>query len=221
MARSRRRNWAILVVAATVTTVAATASLAESCDAHYAGSSRDLAAELLIARGDVVRLKDPNLSFLNRQGLSQRVAGALGLLPWLLRNACDAEAAERLRAWQDRSLTTAADRAALIADLDAVVAGHALDRDAFLQPPPPGRSLLEARAIHQGYCAGCHDGAGDGDPHVDLPPRDLFAMAQQGPEDEFLARLINGVKGDATILYANPLSDAQIGALLRVYEERR
>jgi hypothetical protein len=46
-------------------------------------------------------------------------------------------------------------------------------------------------------------------------------MAKHGPEDEFLARLINGVKGDAAILYANPLSDAQVSALLRIYEERR
>ena len=221
MARLRRQTWTTLAVAATVSAVAATAAFAGTCDAAGSAASRELASELLIARGDVVRLTDATLSPANRQGLNERVAGALGVLPWLLREACDPEAAERLRTWQQHALASADDRRALIADLDAAVASHPLDRDAFLQPPPPGRSLREARAIHDTYCAGCHDDAGNGATDIALPSRDLFAMAQHGPEDEFLARLINGVKGDATILYANPLDDAQIGALLRVYEERR
>jgi hypothetical protein len=221
MARWRRQIRTTLVVAATVTAVAVTAALAGDCTTGSAAADRELAAELLIARGDVVRLANATLSPPNRQGLNERVAGALGLLPWLLRQACDGAAAERLRAWQGRSLGAAADRRALIADLAAVIAAHPLDRDPFLKLPPPGRSLQEARDIHETYCAGCHDGAGDGAPDLALPPRDLFAMAKHGPEDEFLARLINGVKGDAAILYANPLSDAQVSALLRIYEERR
>jgi hypothetical protein len=62
-------------------------------------SSRLLAAELLIVRGDLGRLaSEPGLSPANREGLRQRIVGALGLLPWLLREAGDAAEADRLRA---------------------------------------------------------------------------------------------------------------------------
>jgi cytochrome c553 len=85
--------------------------------------------------------------------------------------------------------------------------------------PTPAR-LSEARAIHATYCAGCHDGAGNGAPEVLLPARDLFEMGRQEAADVFLARLVNGVKGDAAIHFANPLTDAQIGALWTLYRAR-
>ena len=57
-------------------------------------------------------------------------------------------------------------------------------------------------------------------PDLLLPARDLFQMARQETVDEFLARMVNGVKGDATIHFANPLTDAQIGALSTFYRSR-
>ena len=91
---------------------------------------------------------------------------------------------------------------------------------AFLAPPPTPARLSEARAIHGTYCAGCHDGAGNGAADLLLPARDLFQMARQETVDEFLARMVNGVKGDASIHFANPLTDAQIGALSTFYRSR-
>lgn len=202
--------------------VAAAAAPVGSCNTAEPDLSRQLAAELLIVRGDLVRLdEDSGLSATHREGLHQRIAGALGLLPWLLRKACDEERAERLRTWQQRSWETAPDRDALLADLRAAIAAHPLDRDAFPPATPDERRFAEARAIHDTYCAGCHDGAGNGATDLPLPAHDLFAMAQQTPSDELLARLINGVKGDATLLFANPLTEEQIGALLSLYRERR
>lgn len=187
--------------------------------APAAAPSHELAAELLILRGDLRRLHDePGLSPKNREGLHQRIAGALGLLPWLLRQAGDAPTAERVRTFQGRSIVGA--RADLIALLDGTIARHPLDRAAFMEPPPTPARLNEARAIHQTYCAGCHDGAGKGSPDLLLPARDLFQMAKQETADEFLARMVNGVKGDATIHFANPLTDAQIGALSVFYRTR-
>lgn len=179
--------------------------------------SRTLAAELLIVRGDLGRLADPSLSPANREGLRQRVVGALGLLPWLLRETGDAPGAERLRAWQGRSFADAAGRTALLADIATAIASHPIDRGVFLEPPLTPERLREARAIHQAFCAGCHDGAGAGASDALLPARDLFAMARREPSDEFLARLANGVKGDEAIHFANPLTDAQIGALRAFY----
>ena len=177
-----------------------------------------LAAELLIVRGDLARLGDePGLSPANREGLRQRIVGALGLLPWLLREAGDAPAADRLRVWQSRPFVDAAARAALTAEIDAEIARHAIDRGAFLDPPPTPARLNEARSIHETYCAGCHDGAGNGASDALLPARDLFGMARREAPDLFLARLINGVKGDEAIHFANPLTDAQIGALWTFY----
>ena len=192
--------------------VAVTVALAGPSPGRSA--ARQLAAELLILRGDLGRLGESGLSPQNREGLRQRIAGALGLLPWLLRDAGDADAAERLRAWQGRDPDAAA-RAALMTELDAAIARHPIARDAFLRPMPGG--LREARAIHAAYCAGCHDGAGNGAPEVTLPARDLFLMGRQETPDMLLARLVNGVKGDATIHFANPLTDAQLGALWRLY----
>lgn len=213
------RHYALKGVAVTAMALAAAVIAASAArpDASPAATSRQLSAELLIVRGDLLRLEnEPALSPLNRDGLNQRVEGALGLLPWLLRKAGDAQGADRLRPWQQRSFADAANRAALIAEIDATIARFPIDRDAFLAPAPTHGS--EARAIHEAYCAGCHDGAGNGAAEVSLPPRDLFLMARQDPPDAFLARLVNGVKGDATIQFANPLTDAQIGALWMFYK---
>jgi len=180
--------------------------------------SRTLAAELLIVRGDLDRIaNEADLSPVNREGLRRRMVGALGALPWLLREAGDAAGADRLRAWQGRSFSETAARDALIADVDASIASHRIDRGAFLQPPPTPAQLSDARAIHQTYCAGCHDGTGKSEASALLPARDLFAMARREDMDLFLARLVNGVKGDEAIRFANPLTDAQIGALYTFY----
>ena len=219
MARPRHIVPTCLVMTAMALAVAVMIALAvpavRAAGAPPAG--RQLAAELLILRGDLDRLAhEPGLSAKNREGLRQRIAGALGLLPWLLREAGDAAAAERLRGFQGRPLTTVAS-AGLIAQLDAAIARHPLDTAPFLDPPPTPARLTEARAIHQTYCAGCHDGAGQGPRDLLLPARDLFGMARREPRDLFLARMVNGVKGDATVHFANPLKDAQIGALWAFY----
>jgi hypothetical protein len=222
---ARWRHYALMRPAVTAIAFAAAVTVASILSASAAPSARPdparpLAAELLILRGDLGRLEESGFSSQNRTGLRQRIAGALGLLPWLLRQAGDAHGAERLRAWQRRPLADAAARNALIAALDAEITRHPIDRAAFLGEPPTPERLSEARAIHATYCAGCHDGAGNGAPEVLLPARDLFEMGRQEAADVFLARLVNGVKGDAAIHFANPLTDAQIGALWTLYRAR-
>jgi len=218
---AQRRHFArtSMATAATALAVAAVVvSAAARPETAGNAASRQLAAELQILRGDLGRLaQDPDLSRQNREGLNRRIEGALGLLPWLLRQAGDPQGADRLRPWQQRPLADAASRAALTAELDAAIARFPIDRDAFLKPAPTAARMSEARAIHDTYCAGCHDGAGSGARDVVLPARDLFLMARREPPDLFLARLINGVKGDASIQFANPLTDGQIGALWHYY----
>lgn len=218
MAQPRHFTLKSAAVAAMALAIAAVAVSEAHSDAARPTPSRQLAAELLIVRGDLLRLENElDLSRLNREGLSQRIEGALGLLPWLLRQAGDAHGAERLRLWQQRPLTGAANRTALTVEIDAVLSRFPIDRNAFLELQPTPAHMNEARAIHETYCAGCHDGVGNGAADAMLPPRDLFRMARQESPDIFLARLINGVKGDASISFVNPLTDAQISRLWSFY----
>ena len=171
-----------------------------------------LAAELLIVRGDLNRLDDgSSLPQAHVRGLTDRVTGALGLLPWLLRQANDLDGATQLQA---------ATGTGLINTLDQLIARHPLDTTPYVADRLTPTQRRDAMLIHDTYCSGCHDGAGQGDEDVELPARDLSFMAREGPPVTFLARLINGVKGDETLLFSNPLTQAQITALWRYYQNR-
>jgi len=215
MARLRHISWNRL--AATSIGVAAFAvllpALGALADTPVASSTRTLAAELRIARGDLARLDEPNLPAAHRDGLVARIEGALGLLPWLLIQAGDPEGADRLAS----PGTDVGERDALMRALDEVSARHPFDLVDRGTGGVSATALLEARAIHDTYCAGCHDGTGTGDPETDLPIRDLFGMARAEPEEVFVARLYNGVKGDETIGFRNPLTETQFLALWRYY----
>ena len=212
----RGRRFAVIARAVAAMAFAVAVTAAAAAPSSHPAPARQLAAELLILRGDLRRFDESGLSAQNREGLRQRIAGAVGLLPWLLRQAGDAAGADRLRRWQQRPLADAAVRATLVAALDAEIARHPIDRAAFSTAPTPAR-LREARTIHETYCAACHDGTGNGAPDLALPARDLFQMGRRESPDELLARLVNGVKGDASIHFANPLTDEQLGALWALY----
>ncbi len=182
-----------------------------------APNERQLAAELRIVRADVMRLDTRTLPPLHRQGLRQRIAGALGVLPWLLRLGSDKKGADAVRVWQEKPLDTAAKRARLVALLTRLGTAHRIDVAYFKALPDTSAARNEARAIHNTYCASCHDGAGNGDPGLARPARDLFTMAHSVDASTSLARLINGIKGDAAIRFGNPLSDARLAALWRYY----
>lgn len=170
-----------------------------------------LAAELLIVRGDLSRLnRAMDLSPAHISGLQDRIKGALGLLPWMLHQAGDNEGADKLRTANGRALRET---------LDQLIARHPLNLAPYAPDRLTAKQRREAFAIHDTYCAGCHDDAGDGDADTALPARDLFVMARTASPETFLARLINGVKGDDTLLFANPLTTQQLAALWSLYRE--
>lgn len=172
---------------------------------------QELAAELLIVRGDLLRLTDnAHLPAPHVQGLELRIQGALGILPWLLQRANDRSGADQLRVSQSS-------RPALISVLDQLITRHPLDTSPYAPQHLTATQRREAYAVHDAYCASCHDDMGEGDPDTVLPTRDLFQMAQEFSSKAFLARLINGVKGDETLLFTNPLTPQQIGALWHHY----
>ncbi|GKY88424.1 hypothetical protein [Sinisalibacter aestuarii] len=215
MARERPSTIARTIVAAGIS-LAATVFWPGAAASDPA--PRALASELRITLGDLGRLGAEGLPPRHAEGLVARIEGALGLLPWLLTGAGDAAGAAALAAWQGADLEPAGQRAALTALVGELAARHRLDLFARTAIAPPGAGLAEAQAIHETYCFGCHDDYGMGDPDEPLPSRDLRLMAQEEPGDIFLARLIGGVKGDESIAFHNPLTEAQILALYAYYQ---
>jgi len=179
--------------------------------------ARYVASELLIALGDVRRLEDAGLPPRHREGVTQRIEGALGVLPWLLIRVGDPDGAASVAGWSGDRLRRDAARA----DLDDLLSGlserHPLALARRTQIPQPTAALQEAEAIHQTYCAACHDRAGNGDPEALLPSRELRRMAGEEPGEIFLARLISGIKGDEGIAFRNPMTDRQLLALWAYY----
>jgi hypothetical protein len=189
-----------------------------AADAPAPSARTVLAAELLIVWGDAQRLAaEADLPPRHRAGIERRIRGALGLLPWMLARAGDADGASALRAWQDKGLFGPA-FSALLARLSE---RHPLDVAAFSGRPDTPATRRAAGLIHRTYCAGCHDDAGTGSPDEALPARDLFAMARAEPRRVSLARLINGVKGTAELKFENPLDTDRIAALWRYYARGR
>ncbi|SMH45601.1 hypothetical protein [Maritimibacter sp. HL-12] len=176
-----------------------------------ARADRTLAAELRVLQGDLARLRENGLPEAHREGLEARVTGSLGLVPWLLIQSGDEAGADRLAA--DRR----DDPDDLAGALDSLIGRHPFDLLEQGTADVSAKALLDARAIHETYCAGCHDDTGEGDPGMKLPIRDLFGMAREEPADIFAARLYVGVKGDATIGFQNPLTETQFLALWRYY----
>lgn len=216
----KRQSTAKRLVAATLHGVAATFLWLGHAVAEPGLDWSDaeiLPAELRVALGDVMRLGKVGLPPRHAEGLTDRIEGALGLLPWLLLKAGDDKGAEALGAWSGRPLDAAPDRVALSELLSALSEDHPLALAERTGLTPPAAAIAEARAIHDAYCMGCHDGFADGDPDARLPSRDLRLMARAEPGDIFLARLVNGVKGDESIAFVNPLTDRQVLALWAFY----
>ena len=188
----------------------------------FAGQAQSdvLAAELRIVRADLIRLDKGDVhSPLHIQGLKMRIAGGLGILPWLLRHSGDDVGAERLRGWNMQMLGDHTERAWLVRQLDTTIKRHPLDLSRYPVDRVTSAQKREARAIHETYCAGCHDDVGQGDADTLLPARDLYVMSRESAPEDFLARIINGVKGDETLLFSNPLTAQQIAALWALYRE--
>lgn len=179
-------------------------------------AARALAIELQVALGDLRRLDTPDLPTAHAEGLRERLAGSLGLLPWLLLRAGHGGDAEALAGWASRPLDAEA-RRRLRPVLDDLAAAVPFALAARADLPQPPAALAEAAALHETYCAGCHDGAGAGDPDARLPARDLRRMAREETAAEFLARLAAGIKGDETIAFRTPVTDRQILALRAYY----
>lgn len=183
---------------------------------------RRLSAELVILAADLRLYADPATAPDRRQGLADRMAGALAGLPWLIRLARaerpdiappPSGAVAALRgAWRDGRATD------LAAGLDRLSARFPFDASALLPRGDDPARLARARALNNDLCAGCHDGS---DPDGERPAIDLFKEGAAMPARDLAARLAVGVKGDRLTAKDNPLSDDQIAGLIALYRSGR
>lgn len=194
-----------LVLSLVVAAFAAATAFAQ--DEH----ERRLGAELVVMAGDLRRLTSSAEPERSREGIRARLAGALSALPLLLREAGAPDAA---RIGEARAALERGQWAALERVLGQLSARHPLDLSHILPAGATPERLRVGRGIHRRACAGCHD-APSGD--AALPASDLFRLAHSMPAEEFAARLINGVRGDASTGHRNPFGDLEIAALVAYY----
>ncbi len=180
--------------------------------------ARRLAAEIVVMQADTARLSGPGLQELHRRGLKARLGGGLALLPLLIR------AARRdVPSWPapDRGLIDGlrraleADKAAdLAAGLARLAETYPFNTAGLLPPDTRPRALAAAGAVHENYCAGCHD---EPDTEVPRPAWSLYELGRKAPPRELAARLVIGVRGQNLTAMDNPLKDSEISGLIAYY----
>jgi hypothetical protein len=175
-------------------------------------------SELLIIQGDAHRLLwSDSLSQQEKDGLRLRIESALTGVHWL--------------AAEYSSLTGDAIPNALISRM--IRAGSAgefgkvenlardlssrfeLNLSVFSSLRATEVDLDNAQEIHQNLCRACHQA--DVGSAEQLPAYQLAKMAKTMTPKEFLARLINGVRGTADTVLANPLTLGQVRGLMMFY----
>ena len=171
--------------------------------------------EIAVIAGDLRLLQQGGLEQRHRQGLVDRITSALGFLGLLAREARQAsdgrdpvasmEIADARRHFADGDLAATATR------LRRLSQAHPLDLSGFLPVQSTAQRLARGREIYQSTCRACHVAP---DRARDNPARNLIRDAATMPEQEFVARLLAGVRGDARTGLENPLSDEDIRSLL-------
>ena len=177
-------------------------------------------SEVLILRGDLQRLISPTaLSPAEVTGLEGRIKSALTGLSWLAleydaltRSEIDRKLLQDLdRSWAKRDLVSAEVLA------DELSRRYTLNSAIFSAGRAGAEDLERARELDLQLCQGCHtDKVGT---EKILPAYPLREMAANMPSEEFLARLLSGVRGASDTALANPLSLGDIRGLLRLYQE--
>lgn len=183
-----------------------TAARAE--DAHQ----RRVAAELVVIGGDLRRLIHEPVGPRERQGLEQRLAGALSSLPLALRRG----GADAAPVGELRMAVKQRDWRAMATGVEMLKRRHPFDARRLLGAEPTPAVLALGASIHKTTCASCHD-APWGD--VLLPARNLATQLKSMPAEEFAARLLLGVRGDKTTALANPFSEGELAALIAWYAQ--
>ena len=180
---------------------------------------RRFAAELRLIAGDLRRLQQESLTPLHAAGLQQRLRGSIGYLGLLGREAVqergtaapvlEADIARLRNAYDDRRTD------AMLAPLADLLRRYPLTIIDFNDDRRDAAQRVAAgRDIDQRLCSGCHRTP---DRNAANPAPDLFADARRMTREEFVARLIAGIRGVPATALDNPLSEEDLRGLYAWY----
>ena len=176
-------------------------------------------AELLVVRADVRKHGEIASGASLARGLRNRISSTLATLPITCRRYAAAVSmpsgdAQRFVTLirQLRVLFDAGDRARFAEALDTLTTRAPFVTTSFLRDRDGDEDEREAGAIYRQLCHGCHVATV---PDAENPAEPLDHMARNLPRDEFLARMLLGIRGTPEIGLANPLTPFEIGAMTR------
>lgn len=176
-------------------------------------------AELLVVRADARKHGEIASGASLARGLRNRISSTLATLPITCRRYAAAVSmpsgdAQRFVTLirQLRVLFDAGDRARFAEALDTLTTRAPFVTTSLLRDRDGDEDEREAGAIYRQLCHGCHVATV---PDAENPAEPLDHMARNLPRDEFLARMLLGVRGTPEIGLANPLTPFEIGAMTR------
>ena len=176
-------------------------------------------AELLVVRADARKHDAIDSGAPLARGLRNRIASTLATLPITCRRHAAAvsmpfDDAQRFvaRIRQLRVRFDAGERSRFAEALDALVVQAPFVTTSFLRNRDGDEDEREAGVVYRELCHGCHVATAPG---AENPAEPLDRMARTLPRDEFLARMLLGVRGTPEIGLANPLTPSEIGAMTR------
>ena len=176
-------------------------------------------AELLVVRADARKHGEIASGTSLARGLRNRISSTLATLPITCRRYAAAVSmpsgdAQRFVTLirQLRVLFDAGDRARFAEALDTLTTRAPFVTTSLLRDRDGDEDEREAGAIYRQLCHGCHVATV---PDAENPAEPLDHMARNLPRDEFLARMLLGIRGTPEIGLANPLTPFEIGAMTR------
>lgn len=175
---------------------------------------RRFAVELALLAGDSRLLAEENLSAQKRHWIEGRITSSLNLLPLLARyylqesGLDDAGLLNQLRDLRQGGAASGA----LLAAARELSQQFPIHFPVDLQQPLDPQARTEAAVAYRQLCLGCHVTPA---PDASVVIGNFGSFARSLPDDEWLARLLGGLRGDSYTGYENPFSDAEIAAFFR------
>ena len=176
-------------------------------------------AELLVVRADTAKAGEIAPGTPLARGLRNRTSATLATLPVTCRRYAaavsmpfDRETRFVARVRRLRALFDAGERSRFAQALDTLAAEAPFVTTRFLRDRDGDEDERDAGAVYRDLCHGCHVAPV---PDAENPATPLDDMARTLPRDEFLARMLLGVRGTPEIGLSNPLTPFEIGAMTR------
>jgi len=167
-------------------------------------------AELVILRGDLTKLNKIATPELYKKGLKSRIDSTFRTLNWICRGFIDNDPNVSSLFTKLESLFIVNKFQELHLKLNFLIKKYPLNLDQYLPDKASKKDVKVGIKIYQHYCLGCHLSHND---QLKMPALSLEVMAKNLSSEEFIARMIAGVKGNGVIALRNPLSHKDISGI--------